>query len=61
MTPMQIYMMGKFGVNLSPIKERQILDSPGNLCLMLNIDWFNPFDETQYSVGAVYLIVQNLP
>lgn len=37
------------------------LARPGNLCLMLNIDWFNPYDETQYSVGAIYLVVQNLP
>ena len=35
--------------------------SPGNLSLMLNIDWFNPFEETQYSVGAIYLAIQNLP
>ena len=30
------------------------LANPGNLNLrlMLNIDWFNPFDETLYSVGA---------
>ena len=28
---------------------------------MLNIDWFNPYKETLYSVGAIYLIVQNLP
>ena len=28
---------------------------------MLNIDWFNPFEESPYSVGAMNLIVQNLP
>ena len=28
---------------------------------MLNIDWFNPYQDTQYSVGAIYLVVQNLP
>ena len=27
---------------------------------MLNIDWFNPYEETQYSVGAIYLVIQNL-
>ena len=32
-----------------------------NLCLTLNVDWFNPYEETQYSVGAIYLVVQNLP
>ena len=29
--------------------------------LTLNVDWFQPFDRTQYSVGAIYLTVQNLP
>ena len=28
---------------------------------MLNIDWFNPFVRGQYSVGAVYLTLLNLP
>lgn len=43
------------------INGRPFLASPANLCLMLNTDWFNPFDETQYSVGAISLVVQNLP
>ncbi len=28
---------------------------------MLNIDCFNPFDDTQYSVGNVCLVIQTLP
>lgn len=43
------------------INEQPFLVCPGNLCLMLNIDWFNPYDGTEYSVGAIYLVVQNLP
>ena len=35
--------------------------APPNLSLMMNIDWFNPYEETQYSIGAIYLVVQNLP
>ena len=37
------------------------LGVPGNLLLMLNIDWFQPFQHTQYSVGVIYLVIQNLP
>ena len=37
------------------------LDVPGNLVFMLNIDWFQPFERAQYSVGVVYLVIQNLP
>ena len=31
---------------------------PGNL---LNLDWLQPFIHTQYSVGVIYLVMQNLP
>ena len=37
------------------------LEVPGNLLLMLNIDWFKPFVHTQYNVGVIYLVIQNLP
>ena len=26
----------------------------------MNIDWFKPYDETVYSVGAIYVVVLNL-
>ena len=29
--------------------------------LLLNIDWFQPFDHFIYSVGVIYLVVLNLP
>ena len=29
--------------------------------LMLNIDWFQPYSHTIYSVGVIYLVVVNLP
>lgn len=28
---------------------------------MLNVDWFKPFKHTVYSVGVIYLVIQNLP
>lgn len=37
------------------------LQVPNNLCLKLNLDWFNPFEHIQYSVGVLYLVVENLP
>lgn len=40
---------------------RQFLSLPYNLALTLNIDWFQPFKHTTYSVGAIYLSIQNLP
>ena len=46
---------------LKTINGRPFLALPNNLCLSLNVDWFNPYKETPYSVGAIYLCVLNLP
>ena len=34
---------------------------PGNLLLMLYVDWFQPYKHMPYSVGVIYLVIQNLP
>ena len=52
---------GRLWKELKTIHGRPFLALPNNLCLSLNIDWFNPFKETPYSVGAIYLVVLNLP
>ena len=41
--------------------DKPFLQMPGNLLLMLNVDWFQPFIHTQYSVEVIYLVIQNLP
>ena len=35
--------------------------SSRNYALMLNVDWMQPFEHTQYSVGVMYLVLMNLP
>ena len=42
-------------------KYEKFLDAPYNYLLTLNIDWFSPFEYGHYSVGAVYLVIQNFP
>lgn len=37
------------------------LSAPFNFALSLNVDWFQPFKRTNYSVGAIYMAIQNLP
>ena len=37
------------------------LKVPGNLILMHNLDWFQPYKHTPYSIGVIYLVIQNLP
>ena len=44
----------------SPIGHN-FLSAPMSYLLTLNVDWFQPFLHTQYSVGAMYLTIQNLP
>ena len=34
---------------------------PHNYLLTLNVDWFQPFTHSVYSIGAIYLTIQNLP
>ncbi len=31
------------------------------LGLMINLDWFRPFKHSEYSIGAIYITVMNLP
>ena len=35
--------------------------APNNFALSVNINWFNPYGRTLYSVGAIYLVILNLP
>ena len=43
------------------IKGKSFLASPRVYAVMINIDWFQPYKHTQASVGAIYLIIMNLP
>ena len=40
---------------------RPFLSQPYNLAVMLNCDWFQPFEHSCYSVGVLYLVILNLP
>ena len=37
------------------------LSQPYSWCLALNVDWFQPFSHICDSVGAIYLVILNLP
>ena len=41
--------------------RKPFLSVPFNFALSLNIDWLQPFKCTNYSLGAIYITVQNLP
>ena len=42
-------------------RGRPFLTNEHNIGLMLNCDWFQPFEHTNYNVGVLYLVILNLP
>ena len=43
------------------VEGKNFLSLPHCYLLTMNVDWFEPFERGIYSVGAIYLTVQNLP
>lgn len=43
------------------VQGRPFLSQPNNLALVMNVNWFRPFDHSQYSVGVSYFTILNLP
>ena len=40
---------------------KPFFSQPHNIALMLNCDWFQPYEHSQYSIGVLYLTILNLP
>lgn len=40
---------------------KAFLAAPRNYAFMLNVDWFQPLKHSLYSVGALYMVLMNLP
>ena len=45
--------------NQSKFFTPEMADS--HLGIMINLDWFQPFDSAMYSCGAIYGVICNLP
>ena len=43
------------------VQGRPFLSQSNTLALVLNVDWFRPFEQSQYSVGVIYFTILNLP
>ena len=43
------------------VDGKPFLSEQGNLGLIMNFDFFQPYDHVQYSLGAIYISVLNLP
>lgn len=40
---------------------QELLSAPYNYAVLLNVDWFQPFKNINYSVGVIYLALLKLP
>ncbi len=42
-------------------RQRQFLSQENSLGLILNLDWFQPYEKSPISIGAIYVAILNLP
>ena len=52
---------GRVWQEFQSINGKPFLSEPNNLLLGMNVDWFRPFTHTNESIGAIYMVIQNLP
>lgn len=52
---------GKVWNDFNSSDMQHFLPSPYCYLLTMNVDWFQPYERRTYSLGAIYLTVQNLP
>lgn len=52
---------GKVWKDFIYIGGAPFLAAKQNYAFMLNIDWFQPFKHSLYSVGALYMVLMSLP
>ena len=52
---------GKIWREFQNVDGRPFLSQPGALALMMNVDWFQVYSNSPYSVGVIYFSVLNLP
>ena len=45
--------------NMRPFFTKEFADT--HIGLMLSMDWFQPFINSQYSIGVIYAVICNLP
>ena len=53
------YMMARYGKNSNMMAL--LLSEPGNYAVMMEFDFFQSYKHVQYSMGAIYLTILNLP
>lgn len=52
---------GKIWQDFQNVNGQSFLSEPNNFALMTNVDWYQPYKHSPYSVGVIYLVVLDLP
>ena len=52
---------GRVWKEMQNVDGKPFLPAPRDYAFMLNVDWFQPFKHSLYSVGALYMVLMNLP
>lgn len=52
---------GQVWKDFQKFEDVPFLSEPFSYALMINVDWFQPYTHTQYSIGAIYVTILNLP
>ena len=52
---------GKIWQEFQFIGDKPFLSEPYPYGLMINVDWFQPYKHTTYSVGVIFMTIMNLP
>ena len=52
---------GRFWHDFKDSDNKPFFEDKRNIGGILNIDWFEPFDNIQYSCGVIYIAILNLP
>ncbi|XP_073672238.1 uncharacterized protein [Paramisgurnus dabryanus] len=52
---------GQIWKDFQYVNGKPFLAEQKNFALMMNVDWYQPFKNSPYSVGVIYLAILNLP
>ena len=52
---------GKIWSEFQVYDGRPFLSNPLSFAFTINLDWFRPFKHSNFSIGAIYMTIMNLP
>ena len=56
-----VFYDGNVWKDFQTLDRNPFLSEEGNFALIMNMEFFQPFKHVQYSMGAIYVTILNLP